>query len=102
MLTPKTLNTDSLPFSSRFNREIKADKEKQILDIFRKVEISVPLLDALTQTPRYAKFRKDLCTNKRKLRGNEGVVMGDNFLFCCCFFHVILSLIVFLFFIFLF
>ena len=28
--------------------------------------------------PRYAKFLKELCTNKRKLKGNEKVSMGEN------------------------
>ena len=28
--------------------------------------------------PRYAKFLKELCTSKRKLKGNEKVSMGEN------------------------
>ena len=28
--------------------------------------------------PRYAKFLKELCTNKRKLRGDEKVRVGEN------------------------
>lgn len=28
--------------------------------------------------PRYAKFLKELCTNKRKLRGDEWIKMGEN------------------------
>ncbi|XP_071905743.1 uncharacterized protein [Coffea arabica] len=44
----------------------KAEKEKEILDIFQKVEINIPLLDALKQVSKYAKFLKDLCIYKRK------------------------------------
>nr|XP_027082346.1 uncharacterized protein LOC113704664 [Coffea arabica] len=56
----------------------KAEKEKEILDVFRKVEINIPLLDAIKQVPKYAKFLKNLCTHKRKLRGDERVAVGEN------------------------
>ena len=46
--------------------------------MFRKVEINIPLLDAIKQVPRYAKFLKELCTNKRKLKGNEKISVGEN------------------------
>ncbi|XP_052172103.1 uncharacterized protein LOC127788024 [Diospyros lotus] len=46
--------------------------------ISSKVEVNIPLLDAIKQVPRYAKFLKELCTNKMKLKGNEKVSMGEN------------------------
>nr|KYP33900.1 hypothetical protein KK1_045202 [Cajanus cajan] len=36
------------------------------------------LLGLETQIPRYAKFLKELCTHKRKLKGNERINMGRN------------------------
>ncbi|XP_057451945.1 uncharacterized protein LOC130743734 [Lotus japonicus] len=56
----------------------KEETDKGILEIFKKVEVNIPLLDALKQIPRYAKFLKELCTQKRKLKGNERVRMGRN------------------------
>ena len=56
----------------------KAKEEKEILETFRKVEVNIPLLDAIKQVPRYAKFLKELCTNKRKLKGNETINMSEN------------------------
>ncbi|XP_027062706.1 uncharacterized protein [Coffea arabica] len=56
----------------------KVEKEKEILDVFRKVQVNIPLLDAIKQVPKYAKFLKDLCINKRKLRGDERVTVGEN------------------------
>ena len=50
----------------------------ELLDIFKKVEINFPLLDAIKQVPRYAKSLKDLCTNKRKLKGDERIICGEN------------------------
>jgi len=35
-------------------------------------------LDAIKQIPRYAKFLKELCTHKRRLKGNEKISMGRN------------------------
>jgi len=39
-----------------------------LLDTFKKVEINIPLLDAIKQISKYAKFMKELCTYKRSLR----------------------------------
>ncbi|KAI9076990.1 hypothetical protein K1719_041066 [Acacia pycnantha] len=53
-------------------------QEKDILETFRRVEINIPLLDAVKQIPKYAKFLKELCTNKRRLKGNERVSLNQN------------------------
>ncbi|KAF1881751.1 hypothetical protein Lal_00031898, partial [Lupinus albus] len=42
--------------------------DKDLLDTFTMVEVNIPLLDAIKQIPRYAKFLKELCTHKRKLK----------------------------------
>ena len=49
-----------------------------MLETFQKVEINIPLLNAIRQVPRYAKFLKELCTSKRKLKGNEILSVGEN------------------------
>ena len=51
---------------------------QQILETFMKIEINIPLLDAIKQVPRYAKFFKEFCTAKRKLKGNEKMSVGEN------------------------
>ncbi|KAL0423830.1 UNVERIFIED_CONTAM: hypothetical protein Sradi_0917800 [Sesamum radiatum] len=66
------------PFPERFAKSRKKEEEREILETLRKVEVNIPLLDAIKQVPRYAKFLKELCTNKSKLRGNERVSMGEN------------------------
>ncbi len=58
----------------------KEEQEKEILETFRKVEVNLPLLDAIKQIPRYAKFLKELCTTKCKLRNNEKISVGENVL----------------------
>ncbi|XP_031282520.1 uncharacterized protein LOC116141123 [Pistacia vera] len=74
---PKAL-VKNPPFSTRLTKSKKEEEEKEILETFRKVEVNIPLLDAIKQVPRYAKFLKELCTNKRKLKGNEKISMGEN------------------------
>ena len=68
----------TLTFPSRFAKTKKEENEKEILDTFQKVQVNIPLLDAIKQVPRYAKFLKELCTNKRKLKDDEKVSVGEN------------------------
>ncbi|KAI3511713.1 hypothetical protein L1887_18870 [Cichorium endivia] len=66
------------PFPSRLKNTKKEREEQEIMETFRKVEVNIPLLDAIKQVPRYAKFLKELCTSKKKLKGNEIVKVGEN------------------------
>ena len=56
----------------------KDDQDKEVLDTFRKVQVNIPLLDAIRQVPKYAKFLKELCTKKRKMKGNEVLRVGES------------------------
>ncbi|GAV78414.1 hypothetical protein CFOL_v3_21882 [Cephalotus follicularis] len=40
----------------------------EMMELFKQVQINLPLLDVIQQVPAYAKFSKDLCTTKRKLK----------------------------------
>lgn len=65
-----TINTSdkhlSPPFPSRLNRSKKEEQHKEILKTNLKVEVNMPLIDAIKQVLRYAKFFKKLCTNKKR------------------------------------
>ncbi|KAM2388571.1 hypothetical protein ACFXTH_038001 [Malus domestica] len=52
--------------TEKFMKSKKEQTDKEILDTFRKVQVNLPLLDAIKQVPKYAKFLKELCTNKRR------------------------------------
>ncbi|KAI9080903.1 hypothetical protein K1719_037064 [Acacia pycnantha] len=61
-----------LPFPQKeiqSKRLAEKAQEKDILETFKRVEINIPFLDAVKQIPKYAKFLKELCTNKRRRRG---------------------------------
>ena len=66
------------PFPSRFMQTRKEEAEKDILETFRKVQVNIPLLDAIKQVPRYAKFLKELCTTRKRMSTKEVVKVGEN------------------------
>ncbi|XP_058217250.1 uncharacterized protein LOC131328307 [Rhododendron vialii] len=60
---PQCLNAPS-PFPK------KGAAMEDILEVFKQVKVNIPLLDAIKQVPTYAKFLKDLYTQKRKCKTN--------------------------------
>lgn len=40
--------------------------DKELWELFRKVEMNIPLIKAIRQILGYAKFLKELCTNKMR------------------------------------
>ena len=46
----------------------KSPHSEDMWETFKQVKINIPLIDAIKQIPAYAKFLKDLCTQKRKLK----------------------------------
>ncbi|CAN6546972.1 unnamed protein product [Malus baccata var. baccata] len=68
----------NVPFPSRFMHTKKEEAERDILETFRKVQVNIPLLDAIKQVPRYAKFLKELCTTRKRMSTKEVVKVGEN------------------------
>jgi hypothetical protein len=63
------------PFLRRFVKPKKENKLLHIFEILRKVQINIPLLDAIKEIPSYVKFLKDFCTNRRKFQEHETVAL---------------------------
>ncbi|XP_068307416.1 uncharacterized protein [Pyrus communis] len=70
----------NVPFPRRFMQTKKEEAEKDILETFRKVQVNIPLLDAIKQVPRYAKFLKELCTTRKRI-SNKEVVKVNHLIF---------------------
>ncbi|CAM8886891.1 unnamed protein product [Rhodiola kirilowii] len=70
--------------TSKEQRPVPARVQKQhvmdedVFELFSKVEINIPLLEAIKQIPRYAKFLKELCTNRRKSTRYDQELMSRN------------------------
>ncbi|XP_070669045.1 uncharacterized protein [Malus domestica] len=63
---------------SEFMQSKKDESENDILETFRKVQVNIPLLEAIKQVPKYAKFLKELCTTKRRVSNKEVVKVSEN------------------------
>ncbi|KHN45451.1 hypothetical protein glysoja_050001, partial [Glycine soja] len=64
-------------------RMVPSKKEKdrhlvRFLDIFRKLEITMPFGEALQQMPLYSKFLKDMLTRKHKYIHQENIIVEGN------------------------
>ncbi|CAN6570887.1 unnamed protein product [Malus baccata var. baccata] len=68
----------NVPFPSRFLQAKNEEEEKDVLETFRKVHVNIPLLDAIKQIPKYAKFLKKLCTTRKRIREKEVVHVSEN------------------------
>ncbi|CAN6711680.1 unnamed protein product [Malus baccata var. baccata] len=61
-----------------FMQSKKDDSKNDILDTFRKMQVNIPLLDAIKQVPKYAKFLKELCTTRKRASNKEMVRVSEN------------------------
>ncbi|CAN6580968.1 unnamed protein product [Malus baccata var. baccata] len=68
----------NVPFPSRFLQAKNEEDEKDVLETFRKVHVNIPLLDAIKQIPKYAKFFKKICTTRKRIREKEVVHVSEN------------------------
>ncbi|XP_073119742.1 uncharacterized protein [Henckelia pumila] len=50
----------------------------KFLEVFNKLNINIPFSDALMQMPSYAKFLKEILSNKRKLEENAMISLTEN------------------------
>ncbi|CAN6569164.1 unnamed protein product [Malus baccata var. baccata] len=68
----------NVPFPRRFMQSKQEETENDILETFKKVQVNIPLLDAIKQVPRYAKFLKELCTTRKRISSKEVVKVSEN------------------------
>ncbi|CAN6551661.1 unnamed protein product [Malus baccata var. baccata] len=76
-MTSNSIPTNA-PFPCRFMQSKKDESDKDIIDTFRKVQVNIPLLDAIKQVPKYAKFLKGLCTTKKRASNKKVVRVSEN------------------------
>nr|XP_025692668.1 uncharacterized protein LOC112794916 [Arachis hypogaea] len=71
--------TPAIPYPQRFNKEIKDQQFPKFLEVFKKLEINIPLVEALEQMPLYAKFLKELINKKRNWHEKETMLMTQEY-----------------------
>ncbi|XP_047942996.1 uncharacterized protein LOC125189807 [Salvia hispanica] len=79
--TPHTAHTPAevrIPYPQRVQKKKTDAQFSRFLDIFRKVNMNIPLLEALQEMPTYAKFLKDVLSKKKKWTDYETVNISEN------------------------
>ncbi|XP_075492457.1 uncharacterized protein LOC142530508 [Primulina tabacum] len=71
-----TIDITSLQFSQRAKKLQLDTQFSKFLEIFKKLHINIPFAEAFAQMPSYAKFLKDILSNKRKLVDFETVKLS--------------------------
>lgn len=66
-----------IQYKERFAKTKKEKEDKEILEKFSKVEVNLPLLEAIEQILKYAKFLIEVYTNRRKLSSNKRVSLEE-------------------------
>ena len=66
-----------IPYPQR-PRKNKLDKQfTKFMEVFKKLHINIPFVDALEQMPSYVKFMKDILSKKRRLSDFETVHLTE-------------------------
>ncbi|XP_022860306.1 uncharacterized protein LOC111380876 [Olea europaea var. sylvestris] len=66
-----------LPFPQRFMKKKFDDQFAKFLEVFKKIHINIPFAEALAQMPNYAKFLKEVMSNKKKLEEFETIKLTE-------------------------
>ena len=62
-----------MPFPQRLQKARREEQFSKFLEIFKKIEINIPFVEAINQMPNYAKFLKEKLSKKKKI-AKEGIV----------------------------
>ena len=63
------------PYPQRLQKYKMEAQYKRFLEIFKKLEINIPLIEALEQMPKYVKFLKEALSRRRKYEDHETVAL---------------------------
>ena len=56
-----------MPFPQRLQKARREEQFSKFLNIFKKIEINIPFVEAINQMPNYAKFLKEILSKKMKI-----------------------------------
>ncbi|KAD5803341.1 hypothetical protein E3N88_14701 [Mikania micrantha] len=73
--TPE-VDISRLPYPARALQQKYAQEYGHFLEMFKQLKINLPFVEALQHMPKYAKFLKDLLSNKKKLESLSTVTLG--------------------------
>ncbi|XP_026398708.1 uncharacterized protein LOC113294529 [Papaver somniferum] len=65
------------PFPQRLVQQKKGTQYNEMMEMFKRVNINIPFLESIKQISVYAKFLKDLCTQKWKLHVHKRAFLTE-------------------------
>ncbi|KAA3470924.1 reverse transcriptase [Gossypium australe] len=69
---------ESVPFPSRLEERQKWDEDEFVsfLNLFKTLNVNLPLIELIEKVPKYAKFLKEIMSGRRKIKAGEQVNMS--------------------------
>ena len=67
-----------LPFPGRARQDEHNEDYNKSLEHIKSLEINIPFIESVAQMPKYAKFLKDLLTNRKKMEEASKVGLNEN------------------------
>ncbi|XP_058785071.1 uncharacterized protein LOC131659980 [Vicia villosa] len=64
-----------IPYPQRLKKSKNIGQFKKFVELLKQLNITIPFTEAITQMPLYAKFLKEILSNKKKLKDNETVTL---------------------------
>ncbi|XP_023737456.2 uncharacterized protein LOC111885433 [Lactuca sativa] len=75
---PEKLDQPPMPYPARAKKEKQEEEYQNFLDHIKALQIDIPFIEVVVQMPKYAKFLKELLTNRRKMEEVKKVVLNEN------------------------
>ncbi|KAI3725393.1 hypothetical protein L1987_65181 [Smallanthus sonchifolius] len=69
--------TPAVPYPGRLKKQKMEEQYGKFLGLFKQLHINLPFVEALAQMPKYARFLKDILTNKSKLKDLSQVTLNE-------------------------
>ena len=72
-----TMRTPPPPYPQRFQKQKLDEQFSKFLEVFKKLSINIPFVEALEKMPNYIKFMKEVLSKKRRLEQYETVKLTE-------------------------
>ncbi|KAG9444865.1 hypothetical protein H6P81_016205 [Aristolochia fimbriata] len=72
------INVSNLPNPSRAKKDILESSFARFLEIIKKLQINIPLIEVVSQMPLYGKFLKVVISGRRKMEEQGTVLLNEN------------------------
>ncbi|XP_022024609.1 uncharacterized protein LOC110924945 [Helianthus annuus] len=74
---PLRVYKPTAPYPGRLLAKSDSEQHSRFLEMLKKLHVNLPFNEALSKMPKYAKFLKDLLTNKKKLEELSTVILSE-------------------------